>query len=433
MFSLIDAINSDIKKNNIKLIDRICFLVDVKKEIYQKYQEPEFKKGIGKHLSSKQICVLCFYLKDSYPLAGYKVINTLLKIESGILANSAKDFTMPSEILSFLQQEIEAIQLPPINRKDLVNIRDWKNSFQSDDKSQDDSKFFDHIDMTFVKWNKTVSQAYSFVLKNNRLRPLTVIEVNQRVSLKRRLFNCLPLFARNLVLAFIRQRKKSEENKKGFLNIFHPTYELENIFDSQSSDLYTTESNEAIRANNINDSNIVESMRNGLGSVLLFTGGGIVRQNTFNSVSKKFIHMHPGLLPKVRGADCFFWSMLLDGFPSCSAMYQNTGIDTGEVIHEVSFEPPRFNDVFIDHLDTINRSKGDMLEIIYRSILNYYDPAMRAITLSGVLEKLSNSNKGIDTLAVRKQSYGEGRNYHFMHQTLRNKLIELMIERENVL
>ena len=169
-------------------------------------------------------------------------------------------------------------------------------------------------------------------------------------------------------------------------------------------------------------------MREGDSSALLFSGGGIVRQNTFSSVRKKFIHMHPGLLPQVRGADCFFWSVLLDGFPSCSAMYQNAGIDTGEVLHEESFKLPRFNKKFIANLKDTH-SLNDFFEIIYRSILNYYDPIIRAITLSAILEKASGS-QDISKLPVREQSDNEGRNYHFMHPRLRNKAIELLLEKQ---
>jgi len=213
----------------------------------------------------------------------------------------------------------------------------------------------------------------------------------------------------------------------GYLAVFDSIHELHKVFESVDENQMSLAREKAVRAANINDVQIVNFMRNQLGSVVLFSGGGIVRQNTFDGVSKNFIHMHPGLLPAVRGADCFFWSVLVDGYPSCTAMYQNAGIDTGEILHEDSFELPKFNDKFVKNLREKN-SLEIFYEILYRSILDFYDPVMRSATLSGVLNKVSNGEE-IDSLPVRNQSYSEGRNYHFMHPRLRNKLIDLMLQR----
>ena len=39
---------------------------------------------------------------------------------------------------------------------------------------------------------------------------------------------------------------------------------------------------------------------------VLFTGGGILKQELLSVSDLKFIHIHPGIVPDIRGADCFF-------------------------------------------------------------------------------------------------------------------------------
>ena len=65
---------------------------------------------------------------------------------------------------------------------------------------------------------------------------------------------------------------------------------------------------------------------------VLFTGGGIVPANLLNIPHLKFWHIHPGYLPKIRGADCALWSSLLTGYTSATCFYMSPGIDTGDII-----------------------------------------------------------------------------------------------------
>jgi len=117
MFSLIDAVEKDVEINNIQLIDRVCFLVDVKKEIFKLYLDSEFKTGNGEALNCNELETLCVYLRNSYPLAGYKVINTLLKLEDGILKNEPKGFVFPENISDFLLLTINNLDFPEIKDK----------------------------------------------------------------------------------------------------------------------------------------------------------------------------------------------------------------------------------------------------------------------------------------------------------------------------
>lgn len=427
MFSLIDAITKDVEIKNIQLIDRLCFLIDVKKQIFKFYKLPDFKHCNSEGLNGKELEKLCFYLMKSYPEAGHKVVNTLLKVESGILKNTPKEFVFPKSISDFIKESIKSIALPNIKVKEkkLVNVFDWVKDFKKDSNKELVCKT---LDFTFVKWNGPVEKAYSYTLFQNKLNPVSIINVQPRLSLKKKIFNILPFILRNQIakILFANQIMKPCINT-GNVDVFNSSCELKKVFESLNENMTPFGGAKTVGVSNINDVQIVNLMRNQLGSIVLFSGGGIIRKKTFDLVGKRFLHIHPGLLPAVRGADGFFWSILLNGYPSCTAIYQNTGIDTGEILYEVSFEVPKFDEKVVESLKKTNTHEN-FYEIIYRSILNYYDPVMRAATLSGVLNKIFNGDD-ICTFRGREQLHNDGRDYHFMHPTLRNKLIDLLLKR----
>ena len=234
MFSLIDGIRSDLKKNNIQLVDRICFLIDVKKELYETYLDKGFINGNGNLLSVDQLLDLCVYLKDSYPYTGLKVLNTLLKIESGILKNTPNDFVFPNEVALFLEETLCSLQLPSIKTKTgLIDIGEWIGEDIPNAKSKDIGSFQETLSITFVIWNETVGKAYSYVLCKNKIKPIDVIKVVQKISLKRKIFNFLPSFLRVVIIKVLRKNynEKSYVNT-GDLEVFHEGCQLQKIFKS---------------------------------------------------------------------------------------------------------------------------------------------------------------------------------------------------------
>ncbi|EFL91636.1 hypothetical protein REG_1079 [Candidatus Regiella insecticola LSR1] len=82
----------------------------------------------------------------------------------------------------------------------------------------------------------------------------------------------------------------------------------------------------------------------------LFTGGGIVPGSFFNLKNTRFLHIHPGYLPNIRGADCLLWSTMLAGYASATCFYLDPGIDTGDVINAAFLPKIRLPDA-ASHLD----------------------------------------------------------------------------------
>ena len=89
---------------------------------------------------------------------------------------------------------------------------------------------------------------------------------------------------------------------------------------------------EKISFKSFHDEKIKDYFKNLNNEIFLFSGGGILPKNIVKNKNIKFIHIHPGYLPKIRGADGFFWSSLIYGKPSSSCFYMDSGIDTGNII-----------------------------------------------------------------------------------------------------
>ncbi len=150
---------------------------------------------------------------------------------------------------------------------------------------------------------------------------------------------------------------------------------------------------------------------------LLYTGGGIVPATLLAISSLKFLHIHPGFLPDIRGADCALWSSLLTGHASATCFYMSPGIDTGDIIHpcwlpELSFD--------VD-------MQGADLQSIYRIVYSFLDPWVRAFVLREVID----ANVQFDALDSVPQSEGDGTTFHFMHQKLKKVAFQRLFHFED--
>lgn len=170
----------------------------------------------------------------------------------------------------------------------------------------------------------------------------------------------------------------------------------------------------------LDDEELIEHIKIKVQGAILFTGGGILSSHMLSIPHVKFIHIHPGVVPDIRGADCFYWSYLLRGKAGYSVFYMNEGIDTGDVLHIKEFD--------IDLSD----AKLELFETsdVYLSILKYFDPCLRIITFIELLDKqfmsLDKIGTPVDLMNMKfvRQNPSEGRMYFFMHKDLRDFVID---------
>ncbi|TDI36218.1 MAG: hypothetical protein E2P02_25770 [Acidobacteria bacterium] len=163
---------------------------------------------------------------------------------------------------------------------------------------------------------------------------------------------------------------------------------------------------ERLRVSGLKDPALTEALSGNGPMAVLFTGGGILRENLLELPGVRFLHIHPGFLPHVRGADGLLWSSLVRGRPGASCFYMEAGLDTGALVLAEEF--PRI---------TFPRSLTDSLDdaMLYRALFSFYDPVLRAKMLTNVLHAEADPLN----LPAEPQDTSVGVTYHFMGPAVR--------------
>lgn len=168
----------------------------------------------------------------------------------------------------------------------------------------------------------------------------------------------------------------------------------------------------------LGDRSLCKAIKEKSETVILFSGGGIVPTSLLSIPDTKFLHVHPGHLPDVRGADGVLWSILTRGHPSASCFFMAPGIDTGPVIDVCDF--PAIT------VDISAEPRPDDLTL-YRALFSYFDPLLRAETLLKVLSEYED----LDSAPIWKQDESAGITYHFMHRSVKTEALKrLFVSRQ---
>lgn len=172
----------------------------------------------------------------------------------------------------------------------------------------------------------------------------------------------------------------------------------------------------SLDVDHINDPVLVNFLYSLKTKNFLFTGGGLLKEEMLGIPGARFIHVHPGIVPEIKGADCFFWSYLLRGKLGYSIFFMNEGIDTGDILFLKEYE--------LD-LKGINLSEYNN-DSVYHGILTYYDPALRVSALIELLEQ-NQKKKGeqfrIEDMKFSLQKPTDGRTFFFMHSHFKDLVI----------
>ncbi len=149
----------------------------------------------------------------------------------------------------------------------------------------------------------------------------------------------------------------------------------------------------------------------------LFTGGGILPTGIIDLPGLRFLHVHPGHLPFVRGADGLLWSMLVRGQPAMSCFHLAAGLDTGDVVAIRDYPPLSF--------DIASHVRPDD-QTLYRAIFAFIDPLLRAdLLVNGVLT----AQPDLSRLETTHQNPSAGVTYHFLHPRLRERALARLFPR----
>lgn len=148
---------------------------------------------------------------------------------------------------------------------------------------------------------------------------------------------------------------------------------------------------------------------------LLFTGGGILPDAIASDPQRPLIHVHPGWLPSIRGADGLLWSTALLGCPTASCFVMAPGLDTGRLISATRFAALTFR---------VGNGQRPDAQTLYRMLYAYYDPLLRARLLLDVAGQAVRDGMGALIEKAVPQDLTQGRTYNFMHPRLRAAVLE---------
>lgn len=124
-------------------------------------------------------------------------------------------------------------------------------------------------------------------------------------------------------------------------------------------------------------------------------GGAILRRRLLGS-GPRFLHVHPGRLPELRGSTTVYYDLLMRGMCSASALFLAADIDTGPVLEVRDYPAPE---------DRLTLDHG-------------HDPYIRADLLVRVLRRYAASGR----FEERPQP-ADGRTYFIAHPVLRHLVV----------
>ena len=144
----------------------------------------------------------------------------------------------------------------------------------------------------------------------------------------------------------------------------------------------------------LNDAHVEKLLRNVTPALVVFTGGGLIREHILSASGAGVVNCHAGVLPDYRGMDVVEWAALSGDFEKigCTVHFMNRGLDTGDIlrVHRVRVVPG-------DTCASIrNRIEALMPEALVDAVAGFLD---------GTLERLP-------------QKVEDGLQYFVMHPSL---------------
>jgi len=91
---------------------------------------------------------------------------------------------------------------------------------------------------------------------------------------------------------------------------------------------------------------------------IVYSGpGGTILRHDILAQGKKFIHVHPGWLPKYRGSTTIYYSMLINSEVGASVILFDEGIDEGPILYKKTYKIKEKGIDFDYVLDPLVRTK----------------------------------------------------------------------------
>ncbi len=279
-----------------------------------------------------------------------------------------------------------------------------------------------HIPLTVLFYEGPIARAYLATLRHLGLRPEKIIELVSSKDLVtgRPVGRWLPNGIRLSYAATVQHNKIHYWSKK--LSKSHPEliaaigsavdekfgFAREVVAGANSFLPLSSYSDriDSLMVNGLDDPKLFSYLTTEPAAAVLYTGGGIVPAALLQLSHTRLLHIHPGFLPAIRGADCALWSSLLQRRMSASCFYMAPGIDSGDIILS-SWLPELSVRGAFSGIDSLS---------LYRATYAFIDPWVRAF----LLRELVLCNDSFEFIPATSQAEYSGNTYHFMHNKLKN-------------
>ena len=155
---------------------------------------------------------------------------------------------------------------------------------------------------------------------------------------------------------------------------------------------------DVIQVDDLNNATVEKCLSEINIDLIVFTGGGLIRENIFNVAGQGVLNCHMGVLPEYRGMDVPEWAILENnphkvGF---TVHFMDKGVDTGDILKVFTIMPQKDETV--------------------KQLRERFEPLM----VKGFVETIVDI---LDAKIVRKKQYlSEGKQYFIMHEKLLNKV-----------
>lgn len=142
-------------------------------------------------------------------------------------------------------------------------------------------------------------------------------------------------------------------DEKSFSDAFKPTSGL-SFGDKISAGAPTLDilnkNNICYRFMNSEDPNspqVIDELKKRQEKYFIYSGpAGVILKRPIFGLGKKFIHIHPGYVPRFKGSTAIYYSILENTECGASAFFMNEKIDSGELIRRKTFaKPPKGMDI----------------------------------------------------------------------------------------
>lgn len=408
-------------RREFELLEFLCKRIEISRCLYDSYLPSGGRASTTVLDVERSTLALLLLLKDMYRLVDERMFDSAIKRLNAVLK-----LLDTLKLRAVSQEIVDLVQASSTRFLQSTAYRGLQEASSTPDDEPNPAQ--ETLPITVLFWEGPIARAYLATLKSMGVRPEKIIQLvsGKDLASKKPVGRFLPGPLR-LAYACAKQRN-SIHHWSGVLQRTETTLyrsirsEIEHAFGIEAKviddalalqDLNEySPAVEQLLVDDLADERLLQRLSALPETQLLFTGGGIVPRRLLELPQLKFIHIHPGYLPDVRGADCALWSQLMKGRTSATCFYMAPGIDDGDVIHSAWLPSIKFQ----------TDASNIPLKSLYRAVYAFFDPWIRAT----VLRQSIVLTKGFSEVDPRPQVEGNSITYHFMHERIQLAAFETL-------